>query len=152
MKARKMNDSPDAIFTIDHNHIYLNSALAKCLLRAAFKSTDHVPCFLPDRSWGSLEPSSSWIPKSVQPHACLRGLLKTQIFQIWIMKQTASAPKDVCPVLSDRVFHFDGWGIHTVKIQRWKRGMRTAVSHTVICSATLYLVLMPGAVWGLKIQ
>lgn len=53
MKAGKKNDSPVVIFTINCSFTCLNSALAKYLLAAAFKLTDHVPHFLPDRLWGS---------------------------------------------------------------------------------------------------
>ena len=49
MKAGKTNDSHVAIFTIDNNYICLNAALAKCLLDAAFKTTDPVPYGLWDR-------------------------------------------------------------------------------------------------------
>lgn len=49
MKAGKKNDSPVAIFIMDHNYICLHSALAKRLLDAAFRAIDHVPHFSPDR-------------------------------------------------------------------------------------------------------
>lgn len=52
MKAGKTNDSPVAIFTIDHNYICLNSALAKCLLDAAVRAIDHVPQFPPGQMIG----------------------------------------------------------------------------------------------------
>lgn len=76
MKAGKKNDSPVAIFTIGHNYICLNSALAKCLLDAAFRAIDHVPHFPRTEDWAPSEPSNSSIPDSICPHACVQGLLK----------------------------------------------------------------------------
>lgn len=76
MKAGKKNDSPVAVFTI--NYICLNSALAKCLLDAAFRATDHVPHFPTSprtEDWAPSEPSSSSIPNGICPRACVQDLL-----------------------------------------------------------------------------
>lgn len=62
MKAGK-NDSPVAIFTIDHNCACLNSALVRCLLDAAFRAIDHVPCFLLDRLLSFLRAFQQLNPK-----------------------------------------------------------------------------------------
>jgi hypothetical protein len=106
---------PVAIFSTIQNYMYLSSALVQYLLDTAC-----LQFTFSTSSWTSYWVAPGPFNRSYQTvltPACFQGPIKSETFQIWIMK-----PREVLhnssPTLPDYVFHFCWCYIHILYIRR----------------------------------
>lgn len=109
------NDSPAAILAIDHNYTCLNSSLPKCLLGAASRATDHIPCFTQHELLGSPRAFQQLSAIQCLPLPVPRPTWKSD-FPDTDYETDRECSKDISPILSDYVFHFDHRSIHILTI------------------------------------